>query len=79
VLPCENKHTIFFRQLQQAKGLDLRDNRGKRHNLAVVLLGATTALLSNRDGNLSSIHRQLVNYHQKLARFWESKLKSRNI
>lgn len=65
--PCENQHTTFFEKLQQTEGLDLRDARGKRHDLAVVLTGVTMALLSNRDGNLSSIHRHLRNHYEKLA------------
>ena len=54
-------------KLQNAKGLDLRDNRGKRHDLAVVLVGVTLAVLSNRDGSLSSIERHLVNHYEKLV------------
>lgn len=65
--PCQNQNTTFFEKLQQTKGLDLRDERGKRHNLAVVLVGVTMALLSNRDGNLSSIHRHLSNHYEKLV------------
>ena len=45
----------------------MRDSRGKRHELAVVLVGVAIALLSNRDGNLSSIHRHLRNHYEKLA------------
>ncbi len=66
MLPCEDDFTTFFGKLQQAKGLDLRDNRGKRHDLAVVLTEVVIALLSNRDGNLSSIHRHLTKHHGKL-------------
>jgi len=47
--------------------LDLRDNRGKRHELAVILVGVTLAVLSNRDGSLSSIWRHLTNHYEKLA------------
>lgn len=66
--PCQLDDTSFFEKLQQAEGLDLRDNRGKRHDLAVVLMGVIVALLSHRDGNLSSIHRHLTNHYQKLMR-----------
>lgn len=66
MLPCQNHHTTFFRQLQQAGDLDLRDCRGKRHDLAVVLVQVVIALLSHRDGNLSSIHRHLTNHYEKL-------------
>lgn len=69
--PCENQNTTFFEKLQQTKGLDLRDERGKRHDLAVVLVGVAIALLSNRDGNLSSIHRHLENHYEKLCEVLE--------
>lgn len=65
--PCENQNTTFFEKLQQTKGLDLRDPRGKRHDMAVILVGVAIALLSNRDGNLSSIHRHLRNHYEKLT------------
>jgi hypothetical protein len=54
--PCQKDNRSFFAKLQNEKGLDLRDNRGKRHDLAVILVGVMLALLSHRDGNLSSIH-----------------------
>ena len=44
--PCWEESRSLFEKLQQAEGLDLRDNRGKRHELAVVLVGVTLALLS---------------------------------
>jgi predicted transposase YbfD/YdcC len=65
--PCQAENRSFFEKLQNAEGLDLRDNRGKRHELAVVLVGVAIALLSNRAGNLSSIHRHLRNHYEKLA------------
>ena len=66
-LPCHNDNRSFFQKLQNAEGLDLRDNRGKRHDLAVVLVGVTLAVLSNRDGSLSSIHRHLLKHYDKLV------------
>jgi predicted transposase YbfD/YdcC len=65
--PCPEDNRSFFEKLQNEKGLDLRDNRGKRHDLAVILVGVILALLSNRDGNLSSIHRYLENHYERLA------------
>jgi len=65
--PCQKDNRSFFQILQKAEGLDLRDNRGKRHELAVVLVGVTLAVLSNRDGCLSSIHRHLANHYEKLV------------
>ena len=66
MLPCQEDNRSFFAKLQSAEGLDLRDKRGKRHALAPVLLGVMTALLSKRDGNLSSIHRHLKNHYETL-------------
>ncbi len=65
--PCQENSRSFFQILQNADGLDLRDNRGKRHDLAVVLVGVTLAILSNRDGILSSIQRHVQNHYEKLA------------
>src|SRR5260221_10923111 len=65
--PCPKDNRSFFEKLQNEKGLDLRDNRGKRHDLAVVLIGVMLALLSNRDGNLSSIQRYVQNNYERLV------------
>lgn len=65
--PCPEDNRSFFEKLQNEKGLDLRDNRGKRHDLAVVLVGVMLALLSNRDGNLSSIQRYVRNHYERLV------------
>lgn len=65
--PCQEDSRSFFEKLQNAKGLDLRDNRGKRHDLAVVLIGVTLAVLANRDGCLSSIQRHLKNHYESLV------------
>jgi len=67
MLPCQKDNRSFFEKLQKAEGLDLRDKRGKKHNLAVVLVGVTMAVLCNRDGCLSSIHRHLKNNYEKLV------------
>ena len=65
--PCQKDNKSFFEKLQKAAELDLRDNRGKRHDLAVVLVGVAIALLSNRDGCLSSIQRHLANHYERLV------------
>ncbi len=62
------QETTFYERLQNREGLDLRDNRGKRHDLAFILLGVLIGLLRNRDGHLSSIHRSMVNTHHQLCR-----------
>ena len=69
MLPCEKNNTSFFEKLQNCEGLDLRDNRGKRHDLAIILLEVTLAILSNRDGKMSSIHRHLQKHHNQLLEF----------
>ena len=64
--PCQKDNRSFFQILQNAEGLDLRDNRGKKHDLAIVLVGVMLALLSHRDGSMSSIHRHLQNHYARL-------------
>jgi hypothetical protein len=61
------QETTFYEQVQNCKGLDLRDERGKRHELAFVLLGLTIGLLRKRDGQLSSIHRSMKNTNESLC------------
>lgn len=65
--PCQENSRSFFEELQNADVLDSRDNRGKKHDLAVVLVGVTLAVLSNRDGSLSSIQRHLENHYEQLV------------
>ena len=62
----KQQETTFYEELQKRKEIDLRDNRGKRHDLAFVLVGVIIALLRNRDGKLSSIHRSMVNMHTSI-------------
>ena len=62
-LPSEGKISTFYQELQILKGLDKRDRRGKRHDIGIVLLGFTLAILCKRDGNLSSIHRHMKNHY----------------
>lgn len=61
--------TTFYEQLQNCEELDLRDPRGKIHNLAFILLGLTIGLLRKRDGCLSSIHRSMQNKNKELCSF----------
>ena len=58
--PCPIKTTTFFQTLQQTPGLDTRDNRGKKHSIALVITGVALALCCGRDANLSTLHRHLV-------------------
>jgi predicted transposase YbfD/YdcC len=60
--------TTFFIGLQNSVDIDLRDPRGKHHNLAFVLLGVTIGLLRKRDGVLSSVHRSMVNMHSQICK-----------
>lgn len=61
------QETTFYGELQANNELDLRDNRGKRHDMALVLLGVLIGLLRKRDGSLSSIHRSMANTHDQLC------------
>jgi predicted transposase YbfD/YdcC len=61
------QETTFYEEIQKCEGLDLRDNRGKRHDLALTLLCFTIALFRKRDGILSSIHRGIENKHKELC------------
>jgi predicted transposase YbfD/YdcC len=62
------QETTFYQELASHPDLDLRDNRGKRLNLALVLIGVMIGLLRKRDGALSSIHRSMVYNQKKLCR-----------
>lgn len=59
------QETTFYEKLQNCKDLDLRDNRGKRHDLSFVLIGLILGMLRKRDGKLSSIHRSMEHNHTK--------------
>ena len=61
------QETTFYEELQNHSSLDLRDSRGKFHDLPFILLGLIIGLLRHRDGNLSSIYRSMVNNHSKLC------------
>ncbi len=63
---CPVKTTTFFQLLEQTPELDLRDNRGKRHSLALVLTGLVAALCCGRDGSLSRLHRHMANQFASL-------------
>ena len=63
----KEQETTFYAEIQNCKGLDLRNSRGKIHDLGFVLLSLMIALLRNRDGNLSSIHRNMKNIHLELC------------
>ena len=54
------QETTFYEQLQNCQELDLRDPRGKVHNVAFILLGLTIGLLRNRDGCLSSMKNKNI-------------------
>jgi predicted transposase YbfD/YdcC len=64
---CPHQDRAFFDLLNQQADLDERDNRGKRHSLAFVLMGVVMALLAGRDGNLSAIQRHMKNQHHALS------------
>ena len=64
---CPDQDRAFFDLLNQQTELDQRDNRGKKHSLAFVLMGVVMALLAGRDGNLSAIQRHMKNQCQALS------------
>lgn len=65
--PCLAKTTTFYQLLEQTPGLDGRDNRGKKHSIALVLTGLVLALCCGRDGKLSGLHRHIVNHFDALC------------
>lgn len=69
MLPNQEQYRTFFEQLQNCKDLDLRDKRGLRHEMSLILVAIILSLLSNRDGNLSSIHRYMKNHQDRLLIF----------
>ena len=54
----EDKAVSFYELMNQMT--DLRDNRGKRHNLAFIVTSVILAILSDR-ATMSSIHRYITN------------------
>lgn len=72
---CGVENTTFLEALKATPELDKRDNRGKRHELWFVLLGFILALLRNKDGSLSQIHRSMRNTNQLLCQFLGIKIR----
>jgi len=66
--PTTPQINTFYSLLQNSE-LDLRDNRGKRLDLRYTFLSLMLAFFRNRDGNLSSLHRSMVNKHGELCGF----------
>ena len=64
-----DQSTSFYQALQESPKLDLRDPRGKIHDLPLVLLGLALSLLRGKDGSLSSIHRGMQHTHITLCAF----------
>ena len=64
-----DKDKSFYEELRTTEAIDLRDERGKSHNLALILVEFVLALLSNRDGNMSSIHRHMDAHHAQVCCF----------
>lgn len=64
--PCPAKTITFYQLLDNTPELDQRDNRGKRHVLALVLTSLVAALLCGRDGSLSRLHRHMINQFDTL-------------
>lgn len=64
--PCPAKTITFYQLLENTPELDQRDNRGKRHAVALVLTSLVAALLCGRDGSLSRLHRHMTNQFDTL-------------
>lgn len=64
-----SKSTTFYEKAQRSAKLDMRDIRGKIHDMPLILTEFILALLCNRDGNLSSIHRHMKNHHNLVVDF----------
>jgi hypothetical protein len=62
-----SQSTTFYEQIKNCKDLDLRDERGKKHPLPIILIGVMIAILRNRDGVLSSIHRSMKSTYGTLC------------
>ena len=69
------KSTTFFEALQKDEDLGLRDGRGKRHQISLILLEFVLDLLCHRDGNPSSIWRHMKSHHIEMVEelgLWET-------
>lgn len=66
-VPSTAKTTAFYQLLHQTPALDNRDNRGKKHPIALILTGLTCALCCGRDGSLSRLHRHMVHHFSLLC------------
>ena len=78
--PSSAKTTTFFDLLRLSPGLDGRDNRGKKHDMAFVITGLTLAIFCGRDGSLSSLHRHMANRFETLCgavQIWPERVISR--
>ena len=62
-----SKETTFYKELQECEGLDLRDARGRVHDLGYILILFMISILRGKDGNMSSIHRGMKNKHKDLS------------
>ena len=73
-----NKSTTFYVKAQRSEHLDRRDIRGKIHDMPLILTEFILALLCNRDGNLSSIHRHMKNHHNLVVDFLDLESAKKN-
>jgi hypothetical protein len=65
--------TTFYGQIKATTKIDSRDNRGKIHEAALVLVQFVLALLCKRDGNLSSIHEHMEMRYEEVVTYLELK------
>ena len=64
----KGKGNTLYNTIKEKTELDLRDNRGKRHCLSMIITSVLISIFRQRDGNLSSIHRSIVNMQQQLCK-----------
>ncbi len=72
IVPSTAATTAFYQLLHQTPALDNRDNRGKKHPIALILTGLTCALCCGRDGSLSRLHRHMVHHFALLCQVTDS-------
>ena len=64
--PCDTNDITFLRNYKLPKAWIYAIIVAKRRDVAVILMGVILAILSNRDGNLSSVRRHMKNHYAQL-------------
>ena len=64
--PCDTNDITFLKNYKLPKAWIYAIIEAKRRDVAVILMGVILAILSNRDGNLSSVRRHMKNHYAQL-------------